>query len=189
VPRLVKLMELYVRHVGSGTQIVKLFLCIFPDVFVFTVPMATLIGVLLGLSRMSADSEIIALTALGIGRRRILVPVSVLALTGALVTLLMTGWVEPTALRTLHAAEAQLISSQISFQVQPRVFDERFPKMVLYVNDVSASGTQWHGVFVAETSGEGGSRITLADNAIVIDEPEEGKVELHMQVGAHHQNF
>src|SRR5256884_9881214 len=38
----------------------------------FTVPMATLIGVLLGLGRMSADSEIIALTSLGIGRRRIL---------------------------------------------------------------------------------------------------------------------
>ena len=187
VPRLVKLMELYVRHVGSGTQIVKLFLCVFPGVFVFTVPMATLIGVLLGLGRMSADSEIIALTALGIGRRRILVPVGVLALTGALVTLLMTGWVEPTALRTLHAAEAQLISSQISFQVQPRVFDERFPKMVLYVNDVSASGTQWHGVFVAETGGEGGSRVTLADNAIVIAEPKQGKLELHLQGGTTHE--
>src|SRR5215469_10368714 len=65
VPRLVRVMEIYVRHVGSA-QIVKLFLCIFPGVFVFTVPMATLIGVLLGLGRMSADSEIIALTSLGI---------------------------------------------------------------------------------------------------------------------------
>ena len=60
VPRLVRLMEIYVRHVGSGGQILKLFLCIFPGVFVFTLPMATLIGVLLGLGRMSADSEIIA---------------------------------------------------------------------------------------------------------------------------------
>src|SRR5215468_11809385 len=164
IPQLVKLMELLVRHSGSGGQLVKLFLCLVPGVFTFTVPMAILVGVLLGLGRMSADSEIIALTALGIGRRRILVPVGVLALTGALVTLLMTGWVEPTALRTLHAAEAQLISSQISFQVQPRVFDERFPKMVLYVNDVSASGTQWHGVFLTETGGESGSRLTLAEN-------------------------
>src|SRR5215510_14837474 len=187
VPQLVTLMELFVRHAGNGSQILKLFLCVFPGVFVFTIPMAILIGVLLGLGRMSADSEIIALTALGIGRRRILVPVGVLALTGALVTLLMTGWVEPTALRTLHAAEAQLISSQISFQVQPRVFDERFPKMVLDVNDVSASGTQWHGVFVAETGGEGGSRVTLADNAIVIAEPKQGKVELHLQSGTTHE--
>src|SRR5215468_7550056 len=187
VPRLVRVMEIYVRHVGSDVQILKLFLCVFPGVFVFTVPMATLIGVLLGLGRMSADSEIIALTALGIGRRRILVPVDVLALTGALVTLLMTGWVEPTALRTLHAAEAQLISSQISFQVQPRVFDERFPKMVLYVNDVSASGTQWHGVFLAQVGEESGSQLTLAENAIVIAEPKQGKLELHLQGGTTHE--
>ncbi len=119
VPRLVRLMEIYVRHVGSGAQILKLFLCIFPGVFVFTLPMATLIGVLLGLGRMSADSEIIALTSLGIGRRRILFPVGMLALVGGLLTLIMTAWVGPAALRTLHAAEAQLISSQISFQVQP----------------------------------------------------------------------
>lgn len=187
VPRLVRLMELYVRHVGSSAEIFKLFLCIFPGVFVFTLPMATLIGVLLGLGRMSADSEIIALTALGIGRRRILLPVGVLALGGGVLTLAMTAWVGPAALRTLHAAEADLASSQISFQVQPRVFDERFPKMVLYVNDVSASGTQWRGVFVADTSGEGGSRVTLADSAIVIAEPKLGKMELHLQGGTTHE--
>jgi LPS export ABC transporter permease LptF/LPS export ABC transporter permease LptG len=187
VPRLVRLMEIYVRHVGSGAQILKLFLCIFPGVFVFTVPMATLIGVLLGLGRMSADSEIIALTSLGIGRRRILLPVGTLALAGALLTLVMTTWVGPAALRTLHDAEAELVSSQVSFQVPPRVFEERFPKKVLYVNDVSASGTQWHGVFVADTGGEGGSQVTLADSAIVIAEPKQGKLELHLQGGTTHE--
>src|SRR6266852_1747613 len=144
VPQLIRLMELFVRHAGSGVQILKLFLCILPGVFVFTLPIATLIGVLLGLGRMSADSEIIALTALGIGRRRILLPVGVLALS---------VWLSPMALRTLRSIEAQLISSQISFQVQPRVFDERFPRLVLYINDVLASGTQWHGVFTAPSAG------------------------------------
>ena len=187
VPRLVRLMELFVRHAGSGTQILKLFLCVFPGVFVFTVPMATLIGVLLGLGRMSADSEIIAITALGIGRRRILIPVGVLAIVGAAVTAAMTMWVEPAALRTLHETEEDLVSSQASFQVQPRVFDERFPKMVLYVNDVSASGTQWHGVFIAETGGENGSRVTLSESAVVIAEPKEGKLELHLQGGTTHE--
>jgi len=85
----------FVRHSGSGSQILKLFLCIFPGVFTFTIPMAVLIGVLLGLGRMAADSEIIALTALGIGRRRILLPVGVLAFTGAVATMLMTLWLAP----------------------------------------------------------------------------------------------
>ena len=187
VPQLVRLMELFVRHSGSGGQVFALFLCIFPGVLTFTIPMAVLVGVLLGLGRMSADSEIIALTALGIGRRRILLPVGVLALTGTVLTLGMTLWLGPMALRTYRTMESDLLTSQVSFQVQPRVFDERFPRLVLYVNDVSASGTQWHGVFLAEAGGESGSRLTLAENAIVIPEPKQGKLELHLQGGTTHE--
>ena len=165
----------------------ELFLCLFPGVFAFTIPMAVLIGVLLGLGRMSADSEIIALGALGIGRRRILLPVAVLAATGAALTLCMTLWLGPKAVHKYRALEADLVTSQISFAVQPRVFDERFPKLVLYINDVSASGTQWHGVFLAQAGGESGSQLTLAENAIVIADPKQGKLELHLKGGSTHE--
>src|SRR3984893_10360157 len=189
VPQLVRLMELFVRHTGSGTQILKLFLCIFPAVFTFTIPMAVLIGVLLGLGRMSADSEIIALTALGIGRRRILLPVGVLAVAGFIVSLIMTLWLSPLAFRTFRSIEANLIASQISFQVQPRVFDERFPQLILYISDVAASGTLWHGVFLADTGAESGSRLTLAERAIVIPDPNHGTLELHLQGGTTHEFY
>ena len=86
-----------------------------------------------------------------------------------------------------RSLETDLLASQASFAVQPRVFDERFPKLVLYVNDVSASGTQWHGVFLAEAGGENGSQLTLAENAIVIAEPKEGKLELHLKGGSTHE--
>jgi LPS export ABC transporter permease LptF/LPS export ABC transporter permease LptG len=188
VPKLVRLMELFVRHSGSGSQIGILFLCIVPNVLIFTIPMAVLIGVLLGLGRMSMDSEIIALTALGVSRRRILWPVGVLAVIGAAFTLIMTLWLAPLAIRTFRGIESDLITSQISFQVQPRVFDERFPHMVLYINDVSASGTRWNGVFLAEAGGESGSRITLAESAIVIAEPRLGKLELHLNGGSTHES-
>src|SRR6201987_3131863 len=187
VPQLVRLMALFVRHTGSGGQILKLFLCIFPGVVTFANPMAVLIGVLLGLGRMSADSEIIALTALGIGRRRILVPVGVLAVTGVVATAAMTLWLGPKALRTFRSLEADLIASQVNFQLQPRVFDERFPRLILYINDVSASGTQWHGVFLAEAAGESGSSVTVAEQAIVIAEAKQGKLELHLRDGSTHE--
>ena len=187
VPKLVRLMEILVRHSGSGSQIATLFLCIVPSLLVFTIPMAVLIGVLLGLGRMSMDSEIIALTSLGISRKRILIPVGLLAVLGAALTSLMTLWVAPLSLRTGRSLEATLATSQISFAVQPRVFDERFPHMVLYINDLSASGTHWHGVFLAEAGAESGSQITLAESAIVIPEPALGKLELHLNGGATHE--
>ena len=187
VPKLVRLMELFVRHSGSGSQIALLFLCIIPSVLVFTIPMAVLVGVLLGLGRMSMDSEIIALTALGISRKRILFPVGVIAVLGAVLTLMMTSWLAPKSLRTFRTIESDLITSQISFAVQPRVFDERFPHMVLYINDVLASGTHWNGVFLAEAGAESGSRITLAESAIVIADPAQGKLELHLNGGSTHE--
>ena len=187
VPKLVRLMELFVRHSGSGSQILTLFLCIIPGILVFTIPMAVLIGVLLGLGRMSMDSEIIALTSLGISRKRILLPVGVLAVLGAALTLLMTLVLAPRSLRAFRDIEASLLASQISFQVQPRVFDERFPHLVLYSNDGAASGTHWHGVFLFETGGESGSRITLAEDAIVIAEPQLDKLELHLNAGTTHE--
>jgi LPS export ABC transporter permease LptG len=106
---------------------------------------------------------------------------------GALVTLGMTAWLGPLAFHKYRTLETELVASQISFAVQPRVFDERFPKLVLYINDVSASGTQWHGVFLAEAGGENGSQLTLAENAIVIAEPKEGKLELHLKGGTTHE--
>jgi lipopolysaccharide export LptBFGC system permease protein LptF len=128
VPQLVRLMELLVRHSGSGAQIARLFLYIVPGVLIFTIPMAVLVGVLLGLGRMSADSEIIALTALGISRQRMLVPVAVLALTGGVATATLTLWLGPAAFRSLRNIEADLLASQASFQVQPRCSTSDSPR-------------------------------------------------------------
>src|SRR3974390_2560725 len=187
VPKLVRLMELFVRHTGSGSQILTLFLCIIPGILVFTIPMAVLIGVLLGLGRMSMDSEIIALTSLGISRRRILVPVGILAVLGAGLTLAMTLWLAPNALRLGRNTEATLVTSQVSYLVQPRVFDEHFPYTFLYINDVSASAIHLKRAFLAEASSESGSQITLAESAIVIAEPDLGKLEVHLNGGTTHE--
>ncbi|MGH9591638.1 MAG: LptF/LptG family permease, partial [Bryobacteraceae bacterium] len=150
-------------------------------------PMAVLVGVLIGLGRMSADSELIALSALGMGLRRVLVPVGVLACGTGLVTLAITVWLGPAALRTLRQVQDQLVASQASFQVQPRVFDERFPHMVLYVEDLTAAATHWRGVFLAETGSDKTSQLTLAEDAIVIAGRQQGKLELHLLNGSTHE--
>ncbi|MBI1749950.1 MAG: LPS export ABC transporter permease LptF [Acidobacteria bacterium] len=187
IPQLVRLMELMVRHSADAPSVALLFACTLPGVLTFTLPMSVLVGVLIGLGRMSADSEVIALHALGINQRRLLLPVGALALGTALLTGAMTFWLVPASLRTFRALEERLRSSQASFEIQPRVFDERFPKLVLYVQDVEAAATRWRGIFLAETGAENGSRVTLAEEAIVIADREPGKIQLHLQSGSTHE--
>jgi len=105
VPRLVQLMDLVVRHSGSPGAITLLFLCTLPPALAFTLPMAVLVGVLIGLGRMSADSEIVALHAAGVGLRRLLLPIGFVALVGTCITLATTFWLSPASLRTLRSLE------------------------------------------------------------------------------------
>jgi lipopolysaccharide export system permease protein len=187
VPQLVRLMELIVRHSSGAGSIGLLFLCSLTPVLAFTLPMATLVGVLIGLGRLSADSEITALNASGIGLRRLLVPVGIVAFVAGLLTLLVTLWLGPLSLRTFHDLEAEMLSAQAPFAVQPRVFDERFPHLVLYVQDVEATAARWHGVFLAESEAEAGSHLTLAEDAIVIAGSDRSNFELHLGPGTTHE--
>jgi len=205
VPQLVRLMDLIVRHSNSAGSVALLFLCTLPPVLGFTLPMAVLVGVLIGLGRLSADSEIVALHASGISLRRLLLPVGFVALIATVGTLVTTFWLSPLSLRTLSRLEVQLLSSQAPFSVQPRVFDERFPRFILYVQDVEAAATRWHGVFLASSDGGAGltprsakgsakdaedrlqQAVTTAEDASVIVGPARGQIELQLGSGSTHE--
>jgi len=186
VPQLVHLMDLVVRHPGSWSTVAILFLSTLPGILSLTIPMGVLVGVLIALGRLSADSELIAMSALGMGRRRLLVPVGIFAVGATIITFTMTLWLAPLSIRAFRSIEDHLRAGQASYQVSPRVFDERFPRMVLYINDIDSSATRWKGVFLAGTD-KGVSRLTLAEEAIVIPDRSEGKLELHLRNGSVHE--
>jgi LPS export ABC transporter permease LptG/LPS export ABC transporter permease LptF len=199
VPQLVRLMELVVRHTGSVWTVALLFLCTIPPGLGFTFPIGVLVGVLIGLGRLSADSEIVALHASGISLRRLLLPIGLVAMVATGGTLLTTFWLSPLALRTVARLEQQLLSSQAPFAVQPRVFDERFPKFILYVQDVEAAATHWQGVFLASsggtTSGFGSqpgdhsqqSQVTIAEDAQIVSDSAQHEIDLHLGKGSTHE--
>jgi LPS export ABC transporter permease LptF/LPS export ABC transporter permease LptG len=187
VPQLVRLMDLVVRHSEGMGTVAMLFLCLLPPVLIFAVPMAVLVGVLIGLGRFSADSEIVALHACGIGLRRLLLPIGAVALACSALTLTVTFWLSPLSLRTLHRLQDQILSSQAPFAVQPRVFDERFPRWVLYVQDVSAAATHWRDVFLAFTGNAQTSSVTTAKDALVLTGPGKNQIEVRLGAGSTHE--
>lgn len=183
VPQLVRLMDLVVRHSGGVGSIALLFVSVLPPVLVFAMPMAVLVGVLIGIGRLSADSEIVALHACGISFRRLLVPVGLVAAAFFGITLFITLWLSPIAVRALRGLEDQILSSQAPFAVQPRVFDERFPGWVLYVQDVSAAATHWRDVFLASSGNASSSSITTAQDASISAGRGKNQVEIRLGAG------
>src|ERR1700756_2170273 len=183
-----RILELVVRASAPLPSVAEIFSFTVPLALTYTIPMSVLVGILIGLSRLAADSEITAMRASGMGVWRF-GRVLAIFVVGAWLLALGNGiYLAPWSLASLGRLEDQLKGSQVSFEVQPRVFYEGFPKLVLYVQDVkSAQGAAiWKGVFIADISTPASPRITLARQGILVSEGPQA-LHLHLVDGAQHE--
>jgi len=90
-----RLTELLIRKNADVFTIFKVVLSILPSILIFTVPIAFLVGTLIGFARLSTESEIVAMRAGGIGLYQILFPVLKVSLLVAAVTLCLTMFLLP----------------------------------------------------------------------------------------------
>src|SRR5277367_5674384 len=131
-----RILALVVHNSSSLVSVLKIFLFILPNTLVVTIPMSVLVGILLGLSRLAADSEITAMRASGIGALDFVRIVSLVSFAALFLGLFNSIYIAPRAAAALLKLENSLKYAQASFEVEPRVFDEDFKNLVLYVQDV-----------------------------------------------------
>ena len=182
-----RILELVVRNSAPIPSVAQLFFLTLPAALTVTIPMGVLVGILIGLSRMAADSEITAMRAAGVGVFKFVKVLAVFGLTAWLLALANNILIAPRSAAALDHLQKTLATSQASFEVQPRVFYEDFKNYVLYVQDATtASGASiWKNVFLADTSTPGASKITVAEQAIVSGGQD--SIRLHLVNGATHE--
>jgi LPS export ABC transporter permease LptG/LPS export ABC transporter permease LptF len=182
------ILEMIVRNSSTLANVMEILLFTLPNMFKVTIPMAVLAGVLLGLSRLAADSEITAMRASGLGIGYFVRVSSIVAISGTVLGLVNSIYVAPRANQAILDMQQALETSQASYEIQPRVFYEDFKNFVLYVQDVRAGtgASNWRLVFMADVSDPSTPRITTAASATVVsDKGQDLLMRLHN--GAEHQ--
>jgi LPS export ABC transporter permease LptG/LPS export ABC transporter permease LptF len=188
MPRLPQILEVVVRNSSTLTDMAQVFLFTLPELFKFTIPMAVLWGVLLGFSRLAADSEIIAMRASGLGIGYFVRVASIVAVAGTLLGLVNSLYVAPRANQAILEMEQSLETSQASYEIQPRVFYDDFKNFVLYVQDVR-SGTgaaNWRKVFMADVTDTSNPIITTAASATVASDSTQ-ELLMRLRDGSRHE--
>src|ERR1051326_124802 len=132
----------------------KLLLLSLPHIVVLTVPMSLLFGILIAVGRLSADSEIIAMRALGISTRTIYRPVFLFSFLTFLLSLYLMNVVLPRGNTQFAALRAEVFTSSIEKEIKPRVFYAEYENLMIYVNDIDPATGLWKGVFVADSRGD-----------------------------------
>jgi LPS export ABC transporter permease LptG/LPS export ABC transporter permease LptF len=183
-----RILELVVRNSAPLPSVAEIFFYTVPVALTYTIPMGVLVGILIGLSRLAADSEITAMRASGLGVWYFLRVISIFVVVAWLLALGNSVYLAPRSLAALGGLEDNLKSSQASFEVQPRVFYEGFPKIILYVQDVKAmsGGALWKGVFLADLTDPAAPRISLAREGLLVSQGPE-TLDLHLINGSTHE--
>ncbi|MDE1162571.1 MAG: LPS export ABC transporter permease LptF [Acidobacteriaceae bacterium] len=186
---LLPLMELAVRGLAGPGDILLLIGYLLPNFLTLTIPMAVLIGTLLGLSRLAADSEVTAMRASGLGVTAFVRIVGLLAMAMWGIGLANTLYVAPRATQALLQYDDQAKNTtQAQLLVEPHVFNESFKNYVLYVQDVEpgANGTAlWKHVFLADTSKAATPYVITAQRAVVLP-GENGAPRIELDNGTRH---
>jgi LPS export ABC transporter permease LptG/LPS export ABC transporter permease LptF len=187
-----RILEFVVRDSASYSDVARIIAYMLPPTLNVTIPMAVLVGILLGLSRLAADSEITAMRAAGMGAIDFVRVVSIVSAVALALGLFNSLYLAPRAAAGLIALGESLKSSQASFEVQPRVFYEEFKDRVLYIQDVTpaAGAAVWRHVFLADLTEPADPHITTADQAIVVNgtpnAPDAQTIRLHLINGGEH---
>src|SRR5262245_18927051 len=118
-----------------------------PGVLVFSIPLATLAGIIIGFSRMGSDSEVVAMRAAGVGSWTMIWP----ALVVGLVVSGGTTWLDlneaPPAAGDLERVALQGALAKLDSPVEPRTFST-LPRYVIYVRDGDRALGSWGRVFI-----------------------------------------
>ena len=108
-------------------------------------PFAVLVGTLVGLGRLSADAEIVALEACGVSARRLHGPVLTIAAALTVVGIGLTAFAAPWANRALEATFARIAREYPGATIRAGVL-HRFGDWRLQAREVSAMGDRMRGV-------------------------------------------
>jgi LPS export ABC transporter permease LptG/LPS export ABC transporter permease LptF len=168
----------------SWTTVARILWTLVPQALGLTIPMALLVGILVGLGRLSGDRETVALLACGVSPYRLLRPIGIVGSAAAVVTLYVMVIAIPQANRSFLAITFDIITKRVETDVRPRVFFEDFPGWVLYAGDEADAGQPgWKRLLVADTSRSEGTVVFFAERGRLVIDREKRAVDLVLENG------
>jgi LPS export ABC transporter permease LptG/LPS export ABC transporter permease LptF len=186
------LMEELERLVAKGvpwSTVGHMIVLLAPQALGLTIPMGLLVGILIGLGRLSSDREGVALLACGVSPYRLLRPIMLLSVLSTAATLYVMVWAIPQNNQKYREILYDIIAKKAESDVRARVFFEEFPPWVLFPRDEAPAGQHgWKDLLVANTAQPGLPEIHFAERGRLVLNREARQVALILSNGTRYRS-
>ena len=145
--RMMKVTQMIVVKGVGLMEVLKTCAYLLPYLLVFTLPMAATVGILLALTRLSADQEMVAMKTAGLSYIQLLPPILVFSLGAAALTLLLTVVGSPWGQHATKELLKEVVKKRADLGIQEQVFNTDFHGLMLFINHVGSKNGELEGIF------------------------------------------
>src|SRR5262249_14716408 len=149
-------------------------------------PMAMLLAILVAFGRLSTDSEITALRASGVSLYQLAPPVATFVVLITLATAGLAWYARPWGNRALRTAMWDLARTRASAGLKPQVFNDEFPGLIIYAEEIDAGTDHLRHVLIADERDAQQQNSVFAAEGYMISDSDRQTVTLRLLDGAIH---
>jgi lipopolysaccharide export system permease protein len=171
----------------SFADFVRLFLYLFPNMFLYSIPMAAMMGVIISFTRLSADAEILAFKANGISLYQMIPPVLLVSAFIALLTGYFSVNLIPKSEIAMKQLMFQVAKEKIDKGIKEHQFTEALGDLVVYVETIDKATGRWENVWVSDMRGQVNPIITMAQFGTMNAQVDTMQVTITLEDGSLHR--
>src|SRR5262245_3012226 len=185
IPPILTQAEQFISRGVEWSIVARVLMLLLPQALCLTIPMAVLLGILVGFGRLSADREFVAMQACGVSLMRLARPVLLVAGLGTVATAYETIVALPDANQSYREIVYVVMATRVEQNVRPHVFFQEFPDKVIYVRELPPEGG-WKDVFVADTARGNETTVYFAKQGRIRLDQKKKLVQLELLHGTSH---
>jgi lipopolysaccharide export system permease protein len=156
----------------SNWILVQLFAYATVQLAVMAFPIAILIASIMCLGKLGENYELAALKAAGISLFRIIQPLIYISLIITVISFFFTWYLVPKANLKLYSLLWDVQQAKLEFALKPGIFNNRIDGYAIRIGGRSAEGKLYQILIYDHTICCGSRKITIADSARMIQDPE-----------------
>jgi lipopolysaccharide export system permease protein len=184
--KILQVMDLLINRGARFADIALLMGYLLPSFLIFTLPIALLIAILIGIGRLSGDNEITILKMSGVSLLRLSVPVAGAAVAVFLVTAVTNLLLVPYGNVASRNHLYEMARQKASIGIREKVFIDDFRGLLLYADQIPVKGDFLEGVLISDNRISREPSTILARRARLISDPDTRALILRLEEGSTH---
>jgi len=176
VGKMLKLRQVLFALDLNALDMLKLFLYLTPFFLMLILPVACMIAMFLTFQRMSADRELMALRTLGVSLVQIIPAPVIFLLICSGMSVLISFYGIAWGMDNFQQTMLHLAKTKAQLSLRPGIFNQDFPGLTIFTNQVDRSSGVMHDVFVRDSSSTGSEVSIVAPRGRVLTDNQRGRI-------------